>query len=75
MDPYLLDNAVWTSLTGPQAPLAEVFGLARKFASEVSPFGAIANHNDPRCWRDMAHLIGAGGTIVFTGKQINVPED
>ncbi len=74
-DSHILDNAVWAALEGPQAPFAEVFGLARKFATEVSPFGAIANHNDPQCWRDMARLVGAGGTIVLTGKEINVPDD
>ncbi len=75
MNPHLLDNAVWASLTGPQAPLAEVSGLAGRFALDVSPFGAIADHNDPQCWRDLAHLIGAGGTVVLTGKEINVPDD
>lgn len=74
-DSHILDNAVWAALKGPQAPFAEVFGLARKFASDVSPFGAIANHNDLQCWRDMAHLIGGDGTIVLTGKEINVPDD
>ena len=72
---HILDNAVWAALKGPQAPFADVFGLARKFASDISPFGAIANHDDPQCWRDMAHLIGSGGTIVLTGREINVPDD
>lgn len=74
-DSHVLDNAVWAALTGPQASLAEVYGLARKFDSDVSPFGAIAHHNDPRCWRDLAHLIGPGCNIVVTGKEINVPDD
>ncbi len=74
-DSHILDNAVLAALKGPQASYAEVFGLARKFDSDVSPFGAIADHNDPQCWRDLAHLIGAGGTIVLTGKEINVPDD
>lgn len=74
-DSHILDNAVWAALKGPQAPFAEVFGLARKFETDVSPFGAIADHDDPQCWRDMAHLIGVGGTIVLTGKEINVPDD
>lgn len=74
-DAHVLDNAVWAALTGPQAPLAEVFGLARKFASEVSPFGGIAKQSDPQCWHDLAHLIGAGGTIVLTGKEVDVPDE
>lgn len=72
---HVLDNAVWAALNGPQAPLAQVCGLARKFDSEVSPFGAISNQNDPQCWHDLAHLIGAGNTIVLTGKKVDVPDD
>ncbi len=74
-DLHVLDNAVWAALKGPQAPFAEVFGLARKFASDISPFGAIANHDDPHCWRDMAQLICNGETVVLTGNEIIVPDE
>jgi len=75
MEPHLLDNAVWAALTGPQASIAEVFGQARRFPVDVSPFGAIANQDDPQCWRDLAHLVGAGGTSVLTGRELRIPDN
>lgn len=75
MDSHVLDNAVWAALTGPQAALAEVVGQARRFQPETSPFGAIADRNDPQCWRDLAQLIGPSGHIVLTGAgAIDIPE-
>lgn len=72
---HVLDNLVWNALAGPQAAFAEVFGQARRFPTDISPFGAIADQDDPRCWSDLAHLIGAGGNIVLNGREIHVPEN
>lgn len=72
---HVLDNAVWSALSGPQASLAEVFGRARRFPVDVSPFGAIANFDDLNCWDDLATLIGPGGNVLLTGKEIRVPEE
>ncbi len=72
---HILDNAVWAALSGPQAPIAEVCGLARRFPVDVAPFGAIANQDNPQCWSDLVNLIGAGGTVVLTGNEVHVPED
>lgn len=74
-NPHVLDNAAWAALSGPQATFAEVFGRARRFPTDISPFSAIENSNDPECWRDLANLIGRGGTAVLTGKEIDVPEE
>lgn len=75
MDLHLLDNAAWAALEGPQAPLAQVVGRARRFPPEISPFGAIADVNDRRCWTDLAELIGPSGHIVLTGAHaIDAPE-
>ncbi len=73
-NPHVLDNAAWAALSGPQASFAEVFGRARRFPVDISPFSAIENSNDPECWSDLANLIGPGGTAVLTGKEIDVPE-
>lgn len=73
---HILDNAAWAALAGPQASIAEVFGSARRFPIDVSPFGAIENRNNPECWRDLAHLVGSGGHIVLTGAgAIDIPVD
>jgi ribosomal protein S18 acetylase RimI-like enzyme len=74
MESHVLDNAVWAALSGPQAHLAEVHGRARRFPIDISPFAAIADQDDPECWNDLANLVGDGGTVVLTGRKLNVPE-
>lgn len=74
-NPHVLDNVVWAALSGPQASFAEVFGKARRFPTDISPFGAIENPRDPECWSDLARLVGSGGNVVLTGTtQIDPPE-
>lgn len=73
-NPHVLDNAAWAALSGPQASLAEVFGRARRFPIDISPFSAVENSSDPECWSDLANLIGPSGAAVLTGKEIDVPE-
>lgn len=75
MESHPLDNGVWAALSGPQTSFAEVSGRARRFPVDISPFGAIADQKDPQCWRDLANLVGAGGTVVLTGKEVQVPAD
>ncbi len=74
-EPHILDNPVWAALTGPQSPIAEVNGLARRYLPEVSPFSAITDVHDPQAWRDLAELIGSDGTAVLTGRLLNIPDD
>jgi ribosomal protein S18 acetylase RimI-like enzyme len=71
---HILDNAGWASLTGSHALLAEVCGLARRYPVEVSPFGAIADDQDPQAWRDLAELIGPDQKIVLSGSHLRAPE-
>lgn len=70
---HILDNAVWAALSGPQSVIAQVNGLARRYPADVSPFGAIADHQVGQAWIDLAELIGPGGTIVLTGSELQVP--
>lgn len=74
MTSHILDNAVWASLSGPHASIAEVVGLARRYPVEVSPFGAIANDQDPQAWNDLAELIGPSGITVLSGCDLHVSE-
>ena len=74
MQPHILDNAGWASLSGPHASFAKVVGLARRYPVDVSPFGAIADHKDPMAWRDLAELIGPGQRIVLSRSGLEVPE-
>lgn len=73
MESHILDNAAWAALSGPQSSIAEVFGKARRYLVDVSPFGAIEDQDDPQCWEDLKELIGPGGTVVMTGKVLRVP--
>jgi GNAT superfamily N-acetyltransferase len=74
VQPHILDNAGWASLAGPHASIAEVLGLARRYPVEVSPFGAIVNHQTPQAWCDLAELIGPNQRIVLSGSRLEVPE-
>jgi ribosomal protein S18 acetylase RimI-like enzyme len=58
-----LDNPTWHGLTGPQSRFAEGWGPARRFRSEVSIFGAIAE-DTPEAWSTLAAVVGAGRDVV-----------
>ncbi len=75
IQPHILDRAVWASLSGPHAIFAEINGMARRYPLDVSPFGAIADPYNPQDWRDLAGLIGPGGHIVFTGRDLHIDQD
>jgi ribosomal protein S18 acetylase RimI-like enzyme len=52
----VLENPVWAALTGPQACFAEASGDAARYSSDISPFCAVADLDDPAAWRDLATL-------------------
>ncbi len=66
-----LDQAAWASLTGPHAHFALGDGLARRYPTDVSPFAAVASH-DERAWADLRDLyrpdevVGLSGPPGFT---------
>ncbi|MGH3351867.1 MAG: GNAT family N-acetyltransferase [Nocardioides sp.] len=63
----VLDNPVWSSLTGSHARLAEGSGRARRYRPDVSIFAAVADPRDQQAWRDLAAAVGPGGTALITG--------
>ena len=63
----VLDNALWYSLTGDHAALAERVGRAARYQPEVSVFAGLENPDDERAWADAARLVGPGGSIVTAG--------
>ena len=73
MQHHILDNAGWASLAGPHASIAEVHGLARRYPADISPFGALADVQNPQGWRDLAELIGPEQRIVLSGSRLEVP--
>jgi GNAT superfamily N-acetyltransferase len=71
----LLDNAVWHSLTGPHARLAERHGGAARFDPTVSVFAAIEDDPTAASWADLARVIGPGGSAILLRAQIDPPPD
>ena len=47
---------MWAALSGPQACFAEASGDAARYASDISPFAALADNGDPAAWGDLAQL-------------------
>jgi len=73
LDDRVLDNPVWTSLTGAHARFAEMRGQAGRFRAEVSPFATLADPGDPRAWADLAVLAGPGAEVLLAGPQLTPP--
>jgi ribosomal protein S18 acetylase RimI-like enzyme len=62
-----LDNPVWWSLSGRQRALGSATALAARFDPEISPFGGLADGDDPARWEDLALLAGPGDVVGLTG--------
>ena len=60
----VLDNPVWTSLTGPHSRFARRNGGAVRYLPDVAPFLAIP---DESAWPDVAALAGAGTVVTVAG--------
>ncbi|MFJ3202562.1 GNAT family N-acetyltransferase [Streptomyces sp. NPDC086989] len=72
--PHVLDNPAWASLRGAHAAFAEHPGgggpgtaRAARYHPDVSPWAALADPSDPRCWADLRALVGEGGTAPLAG--------
>jgi ribosomal protein S18 acetylase RimI-like enzyme len=59
-----LDNAVWHALTTAHREFAELAGRAGRYDPEVSVFAA-ADELDDGSWRDLATVVGPGGTAIL----------
>ncbi|MFC0042324.1 GNAT family N-acetyltransferase [Actinomadura rayongensis] len=62
-----LDNPVHSSLDGPHAGFAERHGSAVRYATDVSPFGALPIEPSASDWADAAALAGPGGQFTVAG--------
>jgi ribosomal protein S18 acetylase RimI-like enzyme len=62
-----LDNPVWWSLIGRQRAFGSATALAARFDPEISPFGGVADGDDPARWEDLALLAGAGNVVGLAG--------
>jgi ribosomal protein S18 acetylase RimI-like enzyme len=69
----ILDNPVWSALTGPHAHLAERAGQAARYPEDVAPFYAVPAPPDGRAWADLRTLAGPGGVVVVAGESATPP--
>ncbi|WP_371619386.1 GNAT family N-acetyltransferase [Streptomyces sp. NBC_00454] len=82
---HVLDNPVWSALSGPHAHFAvTVTGAvpgpgsspgprAARYPSDVASFAALADPADPRSWAELAALAGPGAVTGVSGV-FSVPE-
>ncbi|WP_238435802.1 MULTISPECIES: GNAT family N-acetyltransferase [unclassified Frankia] len=67
----VLDNVIWTALTGRQAGFADQLdqlgrvARAGQFQPEVAPFAAMAGGPGAWAWDDLAAVVGPGGVATL----------
>jgi ribosomal protein S18 acetylase RimI-like enzyme len=67
VDLHPLDNAAWSSLTGPHAHFAQGSGPALRYPPDVSPFVAVPSVVDGEVWAALAELVGPGQIVALSG--------
>lgn len=70
----VLDNAAWSSLSGPHARFAEGDGLVRRYPTDVAPFVAVRTWDDTRVWNSLIDLVGHGSEIGLSGDVPELPD-
>ena len=70
-----LDNPVWWAICGAQRELATATSLAARFHPDISPFGGFSGEPTTDHWRDLARLVGPGGTVALTGETGRPPAE
>jgi len=64
----VLDNVVWSALTGPQAALGEGGALARRFQQGIAPFAAMPRI-DGESLAALASLVPTGQSVAMVGTE------
>jgi ribosomal protein S18 acetylase RimI-like enzyme len=67
LDLHPLDNAAWSSLTGPHAHLAQGTVKALRYPPDVSPFVAVPPLVDGEVWPALEQLAGPERVVVLSG--------
>ena len=70
----VLDNVVFTSLTGPHDRLAQRHGRAVRYPADVSGFAALPDQPRQQDWNDLAQLANTAGGVAVAGLGVEVPE-
>lgn len=69
-----LDNAAWSSLSGPHARFAIGGDLARRYPDEVAPFVAVRAWDDPGVWDALREILRPGEEFGVSGFEGEPPE-
>jgi ribosomal protein S18 acetylase RimI-like enzyme len=70
-----LDNPIWVALTTRHAGIARSTGVARRYASLVSPLAGLKEPT-PAAFSDLAGLVGPEEHVgLFTAEPLQVPSD
>ena len=69
----VLDNAAWSSLTGPHAAFAIGGGPARRYPDDVAPFVAVRTWDDPAVWDALREIVDAGEQFGLSGFDGELP--
>ncbi|GIF05617.1 GNAT family N-acetyltransferase [Actinoplanes siamensis] len=63
----VLDNPAWLALHAEHARFAQVNGLAARYHSDVAPFHALGDPDDPRAWDDLCAFVPPGEQVLLAG--------
>ncbi len=69
----VLDNAPWSSLTGPHAAFAIGGDLARRYPEDVSPFVAVRSWDEPAVWDALREILEPGESFGASGFEGEAP--
>jgi ribosomal protein S18 acetylase RimI-like enzyme len=71
-DVHLLDNPIWSALSSEQAYLAQTHGLAKRFPSDVAPFGAMAGQSAAE-YQALAEILAGDTAALFLDAPPTLP--
>lgn len=68
-----LDDALWSSLSGEHAHLAEGGDLVRRYPTDVAPFAAVRTWDDPGVWDAIVDLVGHDAPFPAPPETVRLP--
>lgn len=71
----ILDNAAWSSLTGPHAEFASGNDLVLRYPEDVSPFLAVRDWANPEVWDALTDVLGPGAEVRVPRSGPQPPQD
>jgi len=74
LDDTVLNNPVWSSLTGHHAQLAIGNDLVKHFPDDVSPFVGVKDWEHPEVWEAVLDVFGHGATVGVSHADPVLPE-